>query len=413
MSQASRPMPPAEAAPTAFGGVRLGRVAGVEVRADWSLFIIFAIVALSLGAQVFPAWHPDWSTGLQWFVAIVAAIAFFASIWAHEMSHALVGRWQGIPISRITLFLFGGMAHMEDQPPTPRSELLMAIVGPVTSIVIGAASIWIAWALAGPEALALMTEQPVVALSYLGPVETILLWLGPINLLLGVFNLVPGFPLDGGRVFRAVVWSVTGDIKKATLWASTGGRIVAVALMAMGVAMALGVRLPIFGTGLFAGLWLVLIGWFLHKAAQASFTQLLVREALAGVRVMDVMRRRVDTVSPDTSLAEFVEQHVMQSDQETFPVVHDGEMVGVLDVRDTMQRPAETWPTTPVRAIMRSLDAVPTVTPQSNVEEAMRELRRPSVTQIAVVDRDGGLAGVLRERDLMKWLMMRNEGLPG
>lgn len=180
-------------------GLGLGSMFGVEIRADWSLLIIFALILFNLGAGVFPSWHPDWSLALCWGLAFAAATLFFASVLAHELSHAVVGRAQGISIRRITLFLFGGAAHLESEPPSPKAEFLMAIVGPVMSLVIGFGATALGVAMAGQGVWpTTAVEQPTQVFSDLAPVPTLLLWLGPINVLLAVFNVLPGFPLEVG-----------------------------------------------------------------------------------------------------------------------------------------------------------------------------------------------------------------------
>jgi Zn-dependent protease len=253
------------------GGFHLMRVAGVDVFLDWSLAIIFFLITASLGSGLFPAWHPEWSAATSWVTAAAAAVLFLASVLVHEMSHALVGRARGMEIRRITLFIFGGMAHLEEDAREWRTEFYMALVGPVTSLAIGFLCIWLG-SLGVGEVTARM-DQPAEMLAGLGPWTTLLLWLGPVNIVLGLFNLVPGFPLDGGRVMRAAIWGATGDLHKATRWASNGGRAFAWFLIAAGVAMILGVRVPFFGTGFVGGLWLALIGWFLHNAAIMSYRQ--------------------------------------------------------------------------------------------------------------------------------------------
>ena len=189
-------------------GIRLGRIAGIEVTADWSVLIIFALIAFGLATGVFPAWHPDWPAALAWGTALGAATLFLASVLVHELSHALIGLLGGIQVRRITLFMLGGMAHMEHEPPTWRSELAMAAIGPVTSLALGLVFLWLAGFVAGP--LDIDPENPREALASLSPLATLLLWLGPVNILLGVFNLVPGFPLDGGRVLRALLGARPG-----------------------------------------------------------------------------------------------------------------------------------------------------------------------------------------------------------
>ncbi|HKJ87871.1 MAG TPA: site-2 protease family protein, partial [Gammaproteobacteria bacterium] len=243
-------------------GIRLGSVAGIEIRMDWSLLAIFLLILVSLGAGSFPMLHPQWSPLLVWGTAFVASVLFFASVLAHELSHALVGRIYGITVRRITLFIFGGLAHMEDEPRQWRGELLMALAGPVTSLALGVGFVVLGNLAVGPEAV--NPARPEETLAGLSPAATMLFWLGPVNIILGVFNLVPGFPLDGGRVLRAVMWGVTGNMRRATRWASRAGQGFAWLLIFTGVSLILGVRLPFLGTGPLNGLWLAFIGWFLN-----------------------------------------------------------------------------------------------------------------------------------------------------
>ncbi|MDQ3032082.1 MAG: site-2 protease family protein, partial [Myxococcota bacterium] len=371
--------------------------------ADWSLFLIFALVLFQLGVGVLPAWHPDWSPVLTWFVALAAAILFFGSIVVHELSHAIVGRMNGIPVRRITLFLFGGMAHMEGEPPSPKSELLMAGVGPIVSLAIGVVSIALGVAISG-EALSMLATDPAGAYAQLGPVATLLLWLGPVNVLLGVFNLVPGFPLDGGRVLRALLWWGTGDLKKATRWASGVGRLFGLTLIALGVFAAL-------GGSLLQGVWLVLIGWFLSSAARAGYQQVVVREALDGVPVALVMRSRLETVEPMISVDRLVYDFLMATDQQAFPVLDGGRLVGIITMQDVRRIPREEWPVTPVSRIMTPVEQLVTIDAGSPASEALEKLASRDVDQIPVLEH-GALRGMVRRQDVMKWIAMNEPGLP-
>src|SRR5262245_14789842 len=243
-------------------GFRVARIAGVEVRLDWSLLIVFWLIVVSLGGGRFPLHHPEWSPGLSWAMAVIAAVLYLLSILAHELSHALVGRANGVPVGGITLFIFGGVAHMRGEPGSPRAELLMTLVGPVTSLVIGALATWWGAHLAAPAIVD--PADPLRAFQDVGPFATVLLWLGPINVMLGLFNLIPAFPLDGGRVLRAVLWAATRDLTRATRWAAAVGQAFALLLILAGVIMVLGVRVPWLGRGLVPGLWIAFIGWFLY-----------------------------------------------------------------------------------------------------------------------------------------------------
>jgi Zn-dependent protease len=397
----------ATAARLGEGGIRLFRLFGVDVYADWSLLAIFALVAASLGLQVLPSWHPDWSPAVIWTCALTATVAFFASILAHEMSHALVGRAKGVPIRRITLFLFGGMAHMGKQPPSPGAELWMAIAGPLTSLAIGLGATMLAWAVADPVARDLWTVDQIAALRAMGPAATLLAWLGPVNVMLGLFNLVPGFPLDGGRVLRAILWKATGDLITATRWASFGGKVVGAFLMATGIAMMLGISIPFFGTGLVSGLWLLLIGWFLTKAAAVSYGQVVAGETLRDVPISALMRLEFAAVPPDLGLDRFMAEYVLASDQHTFPVVQDGHIVGMIRAHDVRGVPPPRWASTSAADVMLPATAVPAVSPDASAIDALQQLESARLEQLPVVAKDGRLLGILREQDFARWLVLQ------
>ncbi|MEW6167814.1 MAG: site-2 protease family protein [Pseudomonadota bacterium] len=389
-------------------GIRLGTIGGVEIVVDWSLLIIFALIALSLGAGVLPQWHPQWSAGLVWGTALVAALMFFASVLAHELSHAFVGRGAGIRIPRITLFVFGGMAQMEREPPSWGSELRMAIVGPLTSLAIGLACLWLAGVLAGPVP-ADGADAAADYLAGLSPTATVLIWLGSINLLLGFFNLVPGFPLDGGRVLRAIAWGITGNHGRATQMASLIGQGVAWLLMGIGVAMLLGVRVPVFGYGL-GGLWLILIGWFLNGAALLSYRQVQLREALEDVPVSGLMQTRFTHLEPDLRVSELIDRHVVPGGERAFAVECDGRFVGLVCIRDLQRSVREQWHETTVAQIMTPLERLQTVAPQQRASEALDLLTQRGVNQLPVIDH-GRLVGLIDRESLLRWLAYR--GRPG
>lgn len=385
------------------GGFHLMRIAGVDVYLDWSLAIIFFLITASLASGLFPTWHPDWSAALSWLIAAAAAVLFLVSVLVHEMSHALVGRARGMSIRRITLFIFGGMAHLDEEARDWRTELYMAAVGPLTSLAIGFACIWL-----GSFGAADVTgsmDDPEQLLADLGPWTTLLLWLGPVNIVLGLFNLVPGFPLDGGRVMRAAIWGATGDLHKATRWASNAGRAFAWILIASGIAMILGVRVPLFGTGLVGGLWLALIGWFLHNAAIMSYRQLLVQSALEDVPVSRLMLTDVRSVPIDTPLRTFVDDYILGHEQRAWPVTEAGRFRGIVGIADTRRQPRDRWTETTVGEVMKPADEAVTVAPSDESARALRLISQHNVNQLPVIE-NGELKGLLRREDVLRWLSL-------
>jgi Zn-dependent protease/CBS domain-containing protein len=385
-------------------GFRLGRVRGIEIRIDWSLAVIFWLIAFNLGAGLFPALHPDWGPALVWVLAILAATLFFGSVLAHELAHALMGQRHGVPIEGITLFIFGGVSRLGGEPRSARAEFYMAIVGPITSLLIGIAAValggWMGGLWADPEA------DMQTLLRRLGPTATILLWLGPINILLAVFNMLPGFPLDGGRVLRAIIWRITGDVQRATKWASGVGRGIALSLVFLGMLMIFGRRVPVLGGGLVQGLWLIFIGWFLNNAAVQSYQQTVMREMLRDVRVARLMRQDAAFVPPEMRASVLAEELLTSGDQRCFPVVASERLVGLVCLADLRKVPREAWPWTPVRDIMTPLEALSVVSPNEEVVEALRKLAARDVDQVPVVEQ-GRVLGILRRADVLRWIELR------
>jgi len=390
-------------------GLRLGRIAGIEIAADWSLLIIFWLITFTLAVGVFPGWHPDWGAALSWATALAAALLFFASVLVHELSHALVGRAHGIVIRRITLFMFGGMAQMENEPSTWRAEFAMAIVGPLASLALGITFLGLAAIISAP--LDVDPDKPQEALAALAPLPTLLAWLGPVNIILAIFNLVPGFPLDGGRVLRAILWAVTGNLRLATRRASQAGQGFAWLLMASGFVMLLGVRVPLLGGGFLNGLWLALIGWFLNNAAVMSYRQLLMRESLADVPVARLMQTRFTRIDPQMRVSTLVDEHVMPSGQRSFPVEQDGRFLGMVCLSDLRKRERRAWEHTTVGEIMTPVAALVTVAPRHGSFETLALLAGHDLNQLPVVE-DGRLIGLIRREDILKWLSLHGEREP-
>jgi Zn-dependent protease/CBS domain-containing protein len=387
-------------------GWRIGRLFGITIYVDWSWLLIFLLVTVNLATE-FAQLHPNWGVVLNWIVAISAALLFFASVLAHELAHSMVARAHGIPVRDITLFLFGGVANIQEEPRSPRAEFLMAIVGPITSIVVGVLCLLAASAFVRLPANA--AASPGSTLAALDPLATLLLWLGPINILLGIFNLIPGFPLDGGRVLRAILWAVTGSFRTATRWAARVGQVVAWLLIITGIALIFGVRVPFVGSGFFSGLWLAFIGWFLSSAAHQSEQQVVLHDMLAGIPVARLMGTNVLSVPPTISVGELVERYMIGTDEHAFPVLDGNRLLGLVTLEDIRKVSRDTWDTTMVRDIMTPADQLAAVRPQDDAATALDKLMERDVRQVPVIS-DRHLVGLVRRRDIMRWLQLHGQG---
>jgi Zn-dependent protease len=388
-------------------GIRLVKIFGININLDWSWIFIFILVTWNLAAGVFPSIHPSWSQTQDIILGVIASLLFFASVLAHELAHSLVAISQGLPVRRITLFLFGGVSNIQREPPSPTAEFLIAVVGPITSIILGVIFLILGY-LSGGTNLLNALRNPISALSGLNPAATLLLWLGPINIILGIFNLVPGFPLDGGRVLRSIIWGITDNLKIATRWASWVGQLIAWGFIIGGISMFFGVRIPFFGTGFISGLWLAFIGWFLNNAAVQSYQQVVVHDALEGIPVSRLMYRNPTTLNPQLRVSELVDHYIMGSDERSFPVMQADQLVGVVTLEDVRKIPRDQWDQTTVSQIMTPKGDLQTVTPVQDAAQAMDVFNRRDVRQLPVIQ-DGQLVGMLRRRDIMRWLQLQSD----
>jgi Zn-dependent protease/CBS domain-containing protein len=333
-------------------------------------------------------------------VAACAALLFFGCVLLHELAHSVVAMSYGLRVRSITLFLFGGVSNIEHEPSSARAEFLTAIVGPLTSIALGVLFLFAA-SVVTPISIA-DEEAGWAALARLGPLTTLLVWLGPINITIGLFNLIPGFPLDGGRVLRSILWSVTGNLTVATRWAAAAGQSIGWLLIAGGIAMSFGARVPFFGTGLGAGIWLAFIGWFLHSAALQYSTRLGLDEALAGMTVEQLMRRDGPVVAPELTVAQLVHEHFIPGDDRALPVAEESQLLGLVSIADIRRVPPDEWAVRSVGSIMRPVDALCVVEPDEPLAKAFERLARQDFEQLPVVA-GGRLVGMLRRRDVARW----------
>lgn len=376
----------------------IARVAGIEIRLDPSVLIIFGIIVFSLGMTVFPQWHPEWGAALIWGTALVSGVLFFISLLLHELAHSVVAQHYGFPVPRITLFLFGGMAEISQEADKPGVEFQIAIAGPVASLVISLlCSVLVSLAVADPALAESLANGEIAAITELGPVATALLWLGSVNMLLAVFNMIPGFPMDGGRVFRSIIWALTGDLVKATRWASMLGRIFGWTLIAYGVLTLV--------AGSLAGLWPILIGWFISNLARMSYVQMQTDRSLKGFRVSDLMNTAFDEVSAETDLPTFIDDCLLRSTQRVWPVVQGENLMGYAVLEDIVAIDPEHRRNQTVGDIARAANEMQTLQADTRAREALAALTHAEVEPVPVLS-NGRLTGFLSRADVMRWMAL-------
>ncbi len=358
------------------GSLTLFHVRGIPVRVHASWLVVYGLIAWSLAVGYFPRVLPDVPLVTHWVTGLAAALLLFVSVFLHELSHSLVARRQGLGVSAITLHIFGGVSQLEDEPRSPGMEFRMAIVGPLTSFAIA-----IVASLAGRAA----QSVPVLA--------AILGYLALVNAIVGAFNLVPGFPLDGGRVLRAALWKLKGDLRLATEMASRAGGAIAILLMILGV-------LRGFGGDFLGGLWLVLIGLFLRQAGAAGYQEVLMRRVLEPLTVREVMTRDVVHVPPEMPVARAVDDVFWRRHVQTIPVVAGDRVVGILGIRQLGALPRERWAETAVGDVMQGIGESLTAAPGDDLWAAFQKLSTNGLGRLAVVE-GGRLVGYLSTKDVL------------
>ncbi len=372
-----------------FGrSIKLFTLFGFTVKLDVSWLIILALVVWSLAGAVFPQRYPGLGPWTHFAMGLGAAVGLFFSIVFHEMFHSLIARQFGLPMTGITLFLFGGVAEMSEEPPSPKAEFWMAIAGPISSVVLGGVLLGLAYAVGVTGA-----AEPAVA---------VLRWVAILNFILAAFNLIPGFPLDGGRVLRSIIWHLKGDLRKATHAASRVGAGFGMGLVGLGIAQILLLWNAV------GGVWWILIGLFIRGAAKRGYQQVLMRQALTGEPVERFMRSDPVTVSPDLTLSELVEEYVYRHHYKMYPVVKDGELLGCVTTRNVQDVPRDEWSSKTVGDVAASCGGDNTVSPDTDAVDALAQMRREKVSRL-IVRRDGQLAGVLTLKDLLEFLSLKLE----
>jgi Zn-dependent protease/predicted transcriptional regulator len=361
---------------------RLGRIAGIEVRIDTSWVVIALLVTYSMFLQLDEAYPAFARPGLV-VLAVLFALLFFGSVLGHELAHAVVARRRGIPVRGITLFLFGGATHAKVESRGPKDELIVSVVGPLSSLLLAVTFFLLGTALR----------------EVFRPLGGGFRYLGFVNLLLAIFNMLPGFPLDGGRVLRSLVWRATGSLSRATRIASIAGQTVGYLLIGVGV---------FFLTQqiLFSAIWMAAIGWFLVQAARSSYQELEVRRFLEGVEAEELMTPELVSIPADLSLRDAVDDYFMRYDHSAFPVDEGGRTTGLLTLRSVKQVQRDQWDARRVRDAMHPLGDELTVVPDARMDRVLTKLQDGDRRRVLVV-RNGEVVGMITASDVARWLERR------
>ncbi len=363
----------------------LGSVFGIEIGIHYSWLFVFLLVSWSLAYGFFPQQYPGWPGATYWIVGAIASLLLFVSVLIHELAHSLVAKSEGTPVRSITLFIFGGVSNIARESENPKDEFIMAFVGPMSSVVLGVVCGTL-WFVSGG-----FSEQ----------VQAVLVYLAAINLLLAVFNMIPAFPLDGGRVLRALLWWLTNNLRRATQIASQVGQGFAYVLIFGGLLWA-------FTGNILSGLWLVFIGWFLNSAAEGSYRQMVTQETLKGMHVSDMMYKDVEVVDPEATVRDLVERYILPRNIRALPVVHDSELVGIVTLSDVRDVPQEMWDATRVAEIMTPKENLHVLAPQDDVVQALEALAEQDLNQLPVVDR-GNVVGLITRGHIISFLRVRQD----
>lgn len=361
---------------------------GFKIRLDLSWFVVAVLVTWTLAAGYFPNAHPDLGRGTYWAMGVAGALLLFASVVAHELSHALTARRFGLEMRGITLFIFGGVAEMTDEPPSAKAEFWVAIAGPIASLGVAAAFF----------GLRVGVDRPVAVAAVVG-------YLATINVVLAVFNLIPAFPLDGGRILRSVLWQWRGDLRWATKITSTIGSAFGTLLIVLGVL----ILVTGGADGFVSAMWMALIGLFLRGAAQSSYQQLLLRRTLEGEPVSRFMQTEPVTVPRHLSVEELVNEYVYRHHFKLFPVVDGDRLVGCVTTRQIKELPREEWGRTSVGALVAGCSQDNSIAPGADAMQALSRMSGGRVSRLMVVDDAGRLVGILSLKDLLEFLSLKIE----
>lgn len=367
------------------GSIRIFRIAGIDIYINFSWIIILVFLTFSLATGWFYMFYPGWQPAIYWLVSFIAAILLFVSVLLHELAHSFVARARGLPVKSIVLFIFGGVSNIEREPGSPGVEFQMAFVGPLTSLVIGVVCYLLLLLLRGSNS----------------PVAAILGYLAVTNILLGIFNLIPGFPLDGGRVLRSIVWRISGNLRIATRVATVVGQIIAYLFILIGIIF-------FFNGDILDGIWLGFIGWFLLSSAQSAGTQTMLQTSFHGVTVSQIMNTSPMTVPANISLQRLIHEYFIPQGLRSALVMQGDQLAGLVTLSDIRHVPQEQWAQTPVGFVMIPLAKLHTVSPDQQLNDVLPLFTSRDVNQLPVVQ-NGQLVGILSRDSIMRFLEVRRD----
>lgn len=368
-------------------GLRLFRVLGIQISANYTWFIVFGLIAWSLASGYFPYKYPGLNPAAHWVMGFLGAVFLFLSVLIHELTHSYIAKKEGIEVREITLFLFGGVSQLVKEPEDPRKELKVAIAGPISSLVL-ALLFWIA---------SKLTSQTPDFILYTG----LLNYLAFINLSLAAFNMIPGFPLDGGRVLRAIYWKRTGSLRRATRIATEAGKWFGVGIILLGLWLVL--------TGnLMGGFWFVIIGIFLRSSAEGGYQQVVMKRALEGVKVKELMSQGVITVQPSLRIDRLVEDFYLTHKHITYPVAEKERIVGIVTLKGVREVPREKWPETAVQEVMIPIREEILLDPEGDAVDALQKMIRSGEGRLPVVQ-NGKPVGMITRRDILNLLEIKTD----
>jgi Zn-dependent protease/CBS domain-containing protein len=368
--------------------IRIGRVAGIDILVHWSWFAIFGLLTWWLATGFFQDVYENWSAAEAWVVSVITVLLFFASILLHELSHSLVAKRLGLPVKSITLFIFGGVSALGAEPTSARQEFQVAIAGPLTSFAIGIVC-------------GVLTAVAYILGEENSPPAAIVEYLAVINVSVGVFNLLPGFPLDGGRVLRSALWARSKNMLTATRWAANSGTVISFGLIAVGV-------VSVLAGNFIGGIWFIVIGWFLRNASESSYQQLVFRRGLEGTKVGEIVNRSYEAAPPDATLAQIVAEYMLGKGQRCVPIVVAGDLLGLVSMQDLRKVPQDQWGSTSVFRAMTPKERLHIVGPADDLARALELMASHDVHQLPVIDNREFL-GLVTRADVLRLIQIRSE----